>query len=166
MIPRHFLIPLLRRSVGNLAVTLGREFQDSTVNLTAGQVDGESRSAFDAFGFESWQFLRTTTAEGPIASRTWIRDGKYVPLEQLSKRMFDVPIAGAIFQTKPTALAPFVAGVQQDYTIDCTFKRGEILLAPGPDHAAILAWRVLSMARFRYRERSTIDRAAVVSTRR
>ena len=39
------------------------------------------------------------------------------------------------------AVAPFVAGGQQDYTDNCTFKRGEILLAPGPDHATMVAWK-------------------------
>jgi len=95
----------------------------------------------DEFGHESWFFMRTTNAKGPIETRIWVRDGKYVPLDHRSTGMFDLPLAGAIFQTKPSTIAPFVAGVRQDYTIDCTFKKGEILLAPGPDHAVVLAWR-------------------------
>ncbi|MBM82316.1 MAG: hypothetical protein CMJ78_17250 [Planctomycetaceae bacterium] len=109
--------------------------------LTGSEINGSAGSAADDFGGTPWKFLRTTNSKGPVASRTWIRDGKYVPLEQLSARMFDLPLAGAIFQTKPTSKAPFVAGVQDSYTIDCTFKKGEVMLAPGPDHAVVLAWR-------------------------
>ena len=139
-----------------LAITTGApvnaDEQPRTVHwkLTDEQINGSARSAFDEFGHESWFFLRTTTTEGPIQTRTWVRDGKYVPLDQLSNRMFDVPLAGAIFRTSPTTLAPLVAGVTEDYTIDCTFKKREVVLAPGPDHAAVLAWKspfngVLSM---------------------
>ena len=92
-------------------------------------------------GHESWFLLRTTNSKGPIGSRTWIRDGKYAPLDSYGSKLFGVPVKGAIFRTKPTALAPFVAGVTSDYTIDCTMKRGEVLLAPGPDHAVVLGWR-------------------------
>ena len=101
----------------------------------------ESRSIFDETGHESWFLLRTTNSKGPVTSRTWLHDGKYVPLEFHGDRLFGVPVKGAVFRTNPTALAPFVAGVTSDYTIDCTMKQGELMLAPGPDHAVVLGWR-------------------------
>ena len=62
--------------------------------LTGDQINGSARNEFDEFGHESWFFLRTTTAEGPIQTRTWVHDGKYALLDQLSNRMFGVPLAG------------------------------------------------------------------------
>ena len=101
----------------------------------------ESRTLLDEYGHESWFLLRTTSSKGPLASRTWLHDGKYAPLDSYGDKLFGVPIKGAIFQTKPSALAPFIAGVTKDYTIDCTMKQGELVLAPGPDHAVVLGWR-------------------------
>lgn len=62
-----------------------------------------------------------------------MRDGEYAPLDSYGDKLFGVPVKGAVFRTQPTALAPFVGGVISDYTIDCTMKQGELLLAPGPD---------------------------------
>ena len=138
---RHLLIGIISAALATSQLRSDESLRSVQWKLTGSQIDGKARTAFDEFGFETWHFLRTTTAEGPIAARTWVRDGKYVPLEQLSDRMFDLPIAGAIFRTRPIAVAPLVAGVQQDYTIDCTFKRGETLLTPGPDHATMVAWK-------------------------
>ena len=88
-----------------------------------------------------WEGFEIRSSECPIENRIWVRDGKYIPLEQLSNRMFNVPLAGTIFWTQPITLFPFVAGVVEDYTSDCTFKKGEIVLAPDLDHAVIVAWR-------------------------
>ena len=99
-----------------------------------------SRSLMDEHGYESWFLMRTTNSNGPVASRTWLRDGKYTPLETPADNLFGVPIKGAIYQMNPQ-LAPFVAGVTDTYTIDCTFRKGELVLAPGPDHAVVLGWR-------------------------
>ncbi|HAY82228.1 MAG TPA: hypothetical protein DCY79_20680 [Planctomycetaceae bacterium] len=100
----------------------------------------ESRSLIDEHGHESWFLMRTTNSNGPVASRTWLRDGKYAPLESQASNLFGVPLKGAIYGTEPH-LAPFIAGVTETYTIDCTFRQGELLLAPGPDHAVVLGWR-------------------------
>ena len=101
---------------------------------------GNSRSLLDEHGYESWFLMRTTNSKGPVASRTWLRDGKYSPLASAASNMFGVPLKGALYREQPQ-LAPFIAGVTETYTIDCTFKQGELMLAPGPDHAVVLGWR-------------------------
>lgn len=88
-----------------------------------------------------WHLLRTSTSEGPVASRTWTHDGKYAPLEHQSNSLFGQPISGIIFQTSPSDKAPFIGTVTETHTADVEWKKGEIMLAPGPDHAAILGWR-------------------------
>ncbi|MAV36207.1 MAG: hypothetical protein CMJ59_12205 [Planctomycetaceae bacterium] len=133
-------IALLLSVISAAAVEAADALPTGRWRLTGERVNGESRGAEDAFGNAPWHFLRTTTSDGPIASRRWIRDGKYVPLDQLSRKLFDLPVAGAIYQTVPTALAPFVGGVRETYSIDTTWRKGELIVAPGPDHAAILAW--------------------------
>ena len=101
----------------------------------------DARTLIDEHGFESWSLLRTTNSNGPVATRTWAHDGRYAPLDWSGSDLFGAPIKGAIFRTKPTALAPFIVGVTRTYTIDCTMKQGELILAPGPDHAVVLGWR-------------------------
>jgi hypothetical protein len=101
----------------------------------------DSRSLIDEHGHESWFLLRTTNSNGPVSTRKWLRDGKYASLDSAVPELFGVPVKGAIFRTKPTALAPFIGGVTKTYTIDCTMKEGELLLAPGPDQAVVLGWR-------------------------
>ena len=109
--------------------------------LTGDRVTGDASHATDLLGNTSWYFLRTTNSQGPLASRTWLRDGKYVPLEAGSTRIFGQPLSGAIFQEQPTSLAPFVAGVTATHSADVQWRKGELLVAPGPDHAAVLAWK-------------------------
>lgn len=36
----------------------------------------------DRDGEPTWHFLRTTGLNGPVESRQWLRDGKYVPLTE------------------------------------------------------------------------------------
>ncbi|MBC8357191.1 MAG: hypothetical protein H8E66_34910, partial [Planctomycetes bacterium] len=101
----------------------------------------DARTLIDEHGFESWFLLRTTNSNGTVASRTWARDGRYARLDASASDLFGAPIKGAVYRTQPTALAPFIAGVTRTYTIDCTMKQGELILAPGPDHAVVLGWR-------------------------
>ncbi|MEE3373042.1 MAG: PSD1 and planctomycete cytochrome C domain-containing protein [Planctomycetota bacterium] len=108
--------------------------------LTGDRVSGNGSQAPDLLGNITWHFLRTTNSLGPISVRTWQRDGKYVPLEAVSKSMFGQPLSGAIFRSDPKTLAPFVAGVSATHSADVEWRKGELLVAPGPDHAAILAW--------------------------
>ena len=83
--------------------------------LVAEQVNGKSHRAEDEYGYEPWRFLRTTSSEGPVGARRWIRDGKYVPLDHSSERLFNQPILGSIYQVDPTWKAPFVGGVTATY---------------------------------------------------
>ena len=108
--------------------------------LTGERVTGDAPHATDQLGNITWHFLRTTNSQGAIGSRTWLRDGKYVPLDATSTRIFDQPLAGALFQKHPATLAPFVAGVTATHNSDVQWRKGELLVAPGPDHAAVLAW--------------------------
>ena len=62
--------------------------------LTADRVTGDASQATDLQGDTTWYFLRTTNSQGAITSRTWLRDGKYVPLDATSRRIFDQPLAG------------------------------------------------------------------------
>ena len=109
--------------------------------LTGDRVTGDASHATDLLGNTSWYFLRTTNSQGPLVSRTWLRDGKYVPLDATSTSIFDQPLSGAIFQATPKSLAPFVAGVTATHNSDVQWRKGELLVAPGPDHAVILAWK-------------------------
>jgi len=109
--------------------------------LTGERVNGTARNAEDRYGNVPWRFLRTTSSEGPVTSRRWLRDGKYVPLDHRGENFFDQPISGAIYQVEPTWKAPFVGGITATHAADVTWKKGEVLVSPGPEHAAILAWQ-------------------------
>jgi hypothetical protein len=95
----------------------------------------------DPDGNEVWHFLRTTSSEGPVGSRRWLQDGRYVSLSRQSERLFDQPVSGFIFQDAPTFLAPFVARVTKEHSVGLTFRVGDVMLAPGPEHAVVLGWR-------------------------
>ena len=90
---------------------------------------------------DEWYFLRTTSSEGPVATRRWLHDGKYVPLTTRGDRLFGQDISGFIFREKPTFLAPFVGVVTNEHSLGLTFRNNDVMLAPGPDHAVVLGWR-------------------------
>ena len=141
MMGRSFLVAVLAVIFSAISVVAQEASTVGLWQLTAEQVNGRSRSAEDQYGYVPWQFLRTTSMEGPVASRRWIRDGKYAPLDQHGERFFNQPISGAIYQIKPTWKAPFIGGVTETHTADVTWKKGEVLVTPGPEHAAVLAWQ-------------------------
>ena len=87
-----------------------------------------------------WYFLRTTRSEGPVETRTWHRDGRYATLTEAGKTLFGSPLDGwALHAAQP--LAPAIGRITAEYDIGLKFNPGDILIAPGPDHAAIVAWR-------------------------
>lgn len=94
----------------------------------------------DRVGEPTWYFLRTTTANGPVESRQWLHDGKYVPLSDAGENLFGSPLDGWAYQAAPP-LAPLVGRLSAEYDVGLKFQPGDLLIAPGPDHAVVIAWR-------------------------
>lgn len=121
-------------------VAVGQEKQSYKWVADGNSIPGDSVIAYQE-GVPIWHLLRTTTYDGPVNSRTWNHDGKYLPLEIIKKDLFGQPITGAIFQSSPSDKAPFIGTITQTHTADITWNQGELLVTPGPEHAAILAWQ-------------------------
>mgnify|MGYP003321108918 FL=1 len=95
----------------------------------------------DLFGHLAvWHLLRTTRSTGPIASRTWHRDGRYALLKLRGDRLFDAPIHAWAFKLRPS-LAPFAGRYTAAQNIGVEFRSGDVVIAPGPDHAIVIGWR-------------------------
>ena len=90
---------------------------------------------------DEWHFLRTSRSEGPIATRRWMRDGRYVSLGKYGDDLFGQGLIGFIFRKVPTDLAPFVAVATREWSLGLKFRSGDVTLAPGPDHAVVIGWR-------------------------
>ncbi|MFN5053769.1 MAG: PSD1 and planctomycete cytochrome C domain-containing protein [Planctomyces sp.] len=88
----------------------------------------------------AWYFLRTTQSEGPIESRRWLHDGRYVPLSESGDNLFGSPVDGWAFRVG-AQVAPLVGRVSSNYDVGLKFAPGDILVAPGPDHAVVVGWR-------------------------
>lgn len=87
-----------------------------------------------------WHFLRTTRSEGPVESRQWLRDGRYVPLAEQGANLFGSPLDGWAYRANDP-LAPVIGKLAAEYDIGLKFAPGNILVAPGPDHAIVIGWR-------------------------
>ena len=87
-----------------------------------------------------WHFLRTTRSAGPVESRQWLRDGRYVPLADQGENLFGSPLDGWAYRVKDP-LAPAIGKLAAEYDIGLKFAPGDILIAPGPDHAIVIGWR-------------------------
>ncbi|MFM7737800.1 MAG: hypothetical protein ACKO9H_00210, partial [Planctomycetota bacterium] len=94
----------------------------------------------DRDGQPVWHFLRTTRSEGPIESRKWLRDGRYTALTDAGDKLFGSPLDGWVYRTKDP-LAPAIGKLLAEYDIGLKFAPGDILVAPGPDHAVVVGWR-------------------------
>jgi len=70
----------------------------------------------DQFQEQVWHFLRTTRSEGPVESRKWLRDGRYVPLADAGDKLFGSPLDGWTFRAKEP-LAPAVGKITAEYDI-------------------------------------------------
>ena len=95
----------------------------------------------DRFGRTTWFFLRTTNAKGPIETRQWLRDGKYVPLTEQDSNLFGAPLDGWAYRVGKQRLAPLIGRVTAPYDVGLQLKPGDITIAPGPEHAMIVGWR-------------------------
>jgi hypothetical protein len=89
---------------------------------------------------EVWHFLRTTQSAGPVESRQWLRDGKYVSLLEGGEKLFGSPLDGWAFRIN-NALAPLIGKITEEYDIGLKYQPGDILIAPGPDYAIVIGWR-------------------------
>ncbi|MCH2130014.1 MAG: PSD1 and planctomycete cytochrome C domain-containing protein [Pirellulaceae bacterium] len=94
----------------------------------------------DSQGHTVWFFLRTTGYEGPMPTRQWLRDGKYVPLGASHPQLFNVAISGWIYQAAPF-LSPMFGRVLEPMDTGVSWNPGDINLSPGPDHAVIVGWQ-------------------------
>ena len=95
---------------------------------------------FDREDQPVWHFLRTSRSEGPVESRKWLRDGRYVPLADAGENLFGSPLDGWVFRAREP-LAPAIGKVTAEYDIGLKFAPGDILIAPGPDHAIVVGWQ-------------------------
>jgi len=86
-----------------------------------------------------WHFLRTTQSEGPLETRRWLRDGRYALLTEKGDSVFGLPFDGWIYRLTP-AESPVVSAAMEDGAGGLVVRRGEIVVAPGPEHAVIVAW--------------------------
>ena len=86
-----------------------------------------------------WHFLRTTRSEGPLEIRRWLRDGRYAPLTERGDFVFGLPFDGWIYRLAP-AESPVVSAALEDKPAGLVVKRGDIVIAPGPEHAVIVGW--------------------------
>ena len=87
-----------------------------------------------------WHFLRTTQSVGPIESRQWLRDGKYATLLEGGDKLFGSPLDGWAFRIQ-NALAPLIGKITSEYDVGLKYQPGDILIAPGPEHAIVIGWR-------------------------
>jgi hypothetical protein len=94
----------------------------------------------DRDGEPTWHFLRTTGMNGPVETRQWLRDGKYVPLTEQGGKLFDSPLDGWAYLAGQR-LAPLLGKVTAEYDVGLKFKAGDMLIAPGPEHAVVIGWR-------------------------
>jgi len=94
----------------------------------------------DGDGQPVWHFLRTTRSEGPVESRQWLRDGRYTALSDAEDKLFSSPLDGWAYRNKDP-LAPAIGKLSAEYDIGLKFAPGDILIAPGPDHAIVVGWR-------------------------
>ena len=94
----------------------------------------------DRDGEPTWHFLRTTGMNGSVETRQWLRDGKYVPLTEQGDKLFDSPLDGWAYLAGQR-LAPLLGKVTAEYDVGLKFKAGDMLIAPGPEHAVVIGWR-------------------------
>ena len=118
-------------TTASLTWSIGDEFRTGAAR---------ANPTFDGHGEPTWHFLRTSTSTGPVESRVWLRDGRYVPLEDSGERLFASSLDGWAFRVAQP-LAPAIGRVTERQDLGLVFEPGDILLAPGPDHAVVIAWR-------------------------
>lgn len=134
------LILLLAVAVGGVAAQDAAEvrWKLTTDFRRAAKRENPNRDGRDD---PAWHFLRTTRSEGPIETRRWLRDGRYELLTAGGDKLFGSPADGWLFRDGGNPLSPLVAMTTADYHVGLAFKPGELMVAPGPDHAVVIGWR-------------------------
>lgn len=95
----------------------------------------------DRYGEPTWHFLRTTSRTPTLASRQWLRDGKYEALENHGARLFDRPVDAWVKHAAGDYRQPVIGRFTLQHDLDIRFEVGDIFFAPGHDDACILGWR-------------------------
>ncbi|MFM8537714.1 MAG: PSD1 and planctomycete cytochrome C domain-containing protein, partial [Planctomycetaceae bacterium] len=146
---RFIRFPSVRGMVGWLAVVglvpaPGRAAAPEAMSWSLGDDfrTGAERAnpALDKHDEPTWHFRLTTSSAGPVESRTWLRDGKYMPLGDSGEKLFSASLDGWAYQAKQP-LAPAIGRVTVQQDLGLVFEPGDLLMAPGPDHAVVVAWR-------------------------
>lgn len=118
-------------SSGTLTWSLGEEFQTGATR---------ENPNFDREDQPTWYFLRTTSANGPVQSRQWLLNTQYLPLTEAGEKLFTSPLDGWAYRADPP-LAPLIGQITADYEVGLKFRAGDLVMAPGPEHAAVIGWR-------------------------
>ncbi|MBC8352471.1 MAG: hypothetical protein H8E66_10815, partial [Planctomycetes bacterium] len=142
MMTRPMLVALLCLGFTSLAVADEPVASELRWNIGE-EFLGQAKKAnpnVDRDGEPTWHFLRTTGMNGPVESRQWLRDGKYVPLSEQGDKLFDSPLDGWAYRAGQR-LAPLLGKVTAEYDVGLKFKAGDMLVAPGPEHAMVIGWR-------------------------
>ena len=112
---------------------LGEEFLGSGTSIKNPQSDGVGHPGV-------WHFLRTMNHTGDVAKRKWLRDGKYTPLTGYGSNLGGGPHTGWI-ETLPE-FSLFIVKNHKPHTYGgLEFQSGDLLLAPGTEHALVIGWR-------------------------
>jgi hypothetical protein len=129
-------LAVLTSSSGASAENLSWRFQDDF------QVYPELTNPVpDAHGHGTvWHFLRTTTREGFVGERRWIRDGRYAPLREWQNQRFFHPRDGWTFKRDPPQ-PPAVGRNREPQDGELVLDTGDVLLEPGPEAAVVVGWR-------------------------
>ena len=141
-IPVWSIVLVVPVVVAAAAAVRGDEVRTASWTIGDDFPTGASRAnpALDDHDEPTWHFLRTTTSTGPVESREWSRDGRYVPLEDSGERLFSISLDGWALRARQP-LAPAIGRVTERQDLGLVFEPGDILMAPGPDHAVVIAWR-------------------------
>jgi hypothetical protein len=97
--------------------------------------------ALDEHGHPVWHFLRTTKFSNPTPRRRWNLNGDYARLADSGPKLFGADVTGWIFKGRDGYLAPLVARYEKPSTDGITWSPGDVVVAPGPEHAVVIGWR-------------------------
>ena len=136
------LVALLGPGFSSTAITDEPVARESLWNVSKdflGQAN-KTNPIVDRGDEPTWHFLRTTGFHGPVETREWLRDGKYIQLTEQGDKLFESPLDGWAHRVEQR-LAPLLGMITADYDVGLKFNAGDMLIAPGPEHAVVIGWR-------------------------